>query len=40
MVLVVLVALVMVLWYAGRVVVVLVEVVAGGVLMEVGRRAS
>ena len=38
--LVVLVVWVVVLWYAGRVVVVLVEVVAGGVLMEVGRRAS
>ena len=35
-----LVALVMVLWYAGRVVVVLVVVVAGGVLSEVGRSAS
>ena len=32
-----LVALVMVLWYAGRVVVVLVVVVAGGLLWEVGR---
>ena len=38
--LVVLVVWVVVLWYACRVVVVLVEVVAGGVLMEVGRRAS